>query len=656
MKTIILKSLSIRNFKGIKELDIDFDQAATTISGENGTGKTTVFDALTWLLFGKDSMDKKDFSIKPLDKNNRPLEKVDNEVSAVLIEDGSEITLKRIHREKWTKKRGALEAEFTGNETLHYYNEVPQNSAQFKVKIDAILDEGVFKLVTSPKYFNSLHWEKRREVLSLMAGEISDEIIIQQITDSEHGGTVNLLATALNSGKTLEEYRREIASKKKLIKDDLQDIPTRIDEIHRNLPEAINTTSTEKNIKALQGEIDKLDGQIADAGKGMEEQDKALLKLRDDLRAKQTRDREIVNQTETSLNAGAQEIQNKRILLEGKIKHMTSFELENIQNNITIAEKTLGEDQVWIGNLREDWSNINAEKIEFTAEEFCCPTCKRDFEAEDIAAEKVVMIEQFNSEKTEQLAANMEKGKQVKEKIEQAQIQIKLYGEQVQEKKLAISELQDELNKIPEAKTVDVNVKLAENTEYLELYKEIKELVKKIDTPRQPLDISIQQEKKREITIEIDSLKDSISSQGVREKSTARMSELKEDEQNLAQELADLENIEYIILEFTKARTDLIESRINGKFKYVTFKMFEQQINGGEVPVCTTLIDGVPFSDANTAGQINAGLDIINALSGHYEVTAPIFVDHKESVNTLLDTPSQLINLAVSKEKVLTIK
>ena len=387
----------------------------------------------------------------------------------------------------------------------------------------------------------------------------------------------------------------------------------------------------------------------------MEEQDNALQKLRNELRTKQTREQEILSQTETSLNAGAQELQNKRILLGGKITNL-QVELDTIKRNEPILSKELDEDQIWISNLREDWTAINAEQITFNEEEFCCPTCQRAYEAEDINTKKAEMTDSFNRDKAERLTANIDKGKTVKEKIERTQKQIHEYGEQAKEKKLAIAELQNELNKIPKAKVVDVRVRLAENDEYFKLLKEIEELRKKINAPRETMSITVQQNKKHHITSQIDELKNSISSQDVHKKSKARVAQLKEEEQKLAQELAEYENIEYIILAFTKARTDLIEERINGKFKYVTFKMFEQQINGGEVPSCTTLINGVPFTDANTAGRVNAGLDIINALSGHYGVTAPIFVDHKESVNKLLDIKSQLINLVVTKDKSLTIK
>ncbi len=62
MKTIRLKQLKINNFKGIKALKLDFGtDGNNTIYGANGSGKTTVFDSFTWLLFGKDSQGKSDF-------------------------------------------------------------------------------------------------------------------------------------------------------------------------------------------------------------------------------------------------------------------------------------------------------------------------------------------------------------------------------------------------------------------------------------------------------------------------------------------------------------------------------------------------------------------------------------------------------------------
>ena len=44
-KKAIIKRLSLANFKGLRNVVIDFNDTVTTISGRNGTGKTTVMDA-----------------------------------------------------------------------------------------------------------------------------------------------------------------------------------------------------------------------------------------------------------------------------------------------------------------------------------------------------------------------------------------------------------------------------------------------------------------------------------------------------------------------------------------------------------------------------------------------------------------------------------
>jgi hypothetical protein len=98
-----------------------------------------------------------------------------------------------------------------------------------------------------------------------------------------------------------------------------------------------------------------------------------------------------------------------------------------------------------------------------------------------------------------------------------------------------------------------------------------------------------------------------------------------------------------------------MEEKVNSLFTMVRFKMFSQQINGGLDETCEALIDGVPFSDANNAAKINAGIDIINAFSKHYDIHAPIFTDNAEAVNRLLKTESQTIKLYVTKDKELKI-
>jgi Fe-S-cluster formation regulator IscX/YfhJ len=122
-----------------------------------------------------------------------------------------------------------------------------------------------------------------------------------------------------------------------------------------------------------------------------------------------------------------------------------------------------------------------------------------------------------------------------------------------------------------------------------------------------------------------------------------------------AQKIATIEREEEVIKAFTKAKIAEAEARINRLFSKVKFQLFDYTIEGNESEACIPFVDGVNFNSANTASQINAGLEIINVISRFYNVTAPIFIDRRESVNEITKTEAQIINLTVTKSKVLTI-
>ena len=147
-----------------------------------------------------------------------------------------------------------------------------------------------------------------------------------------------------------------------------------------------------------------------------------------------------------------------------------------------------------------------------------------------------------------------------------------------------------------------------------------------------------------------------LNNRDVAERTRARIEELKAEERQLAAQISVLEGHRYLIELFIKVKVNLLEDSINSRFRTVKFKLFDVQINGAVVECCETMINGVPWADANNAGRVNAGLDIINTLSGHYGVSAPIFIDFRESVNELIETNSQIINLVVSQDPKLRVE
>lgn len=170
-----LNRLTLRNFKGCRDLTLDFQGRDTSIYGANGTGKTSIADAFSWLLFGKDSKDQANFDIKTLDENNNPLPGLDHEVEAEMDMGDRTITLKKSYKEVWTKKRGEAAKTFTGHTTDHFLNGVPVQKKEYDAAIADIAPESLFKLLTNPRYFNDqLHWQDRRKMLLDVCGDVSD--------------------------------------------------------------------------------------------------------------------------------------------------------------------------------------------------------------------------------------------------------------------------------------------------------------------------------------------------------------------------------------------------------------------------------------------------------------------------------------------------
>ena len=175
-----LLSLKLSNFQGIKEFHLEPNGEDITVLGANATGKTTLFNSFTYLLFGKDSLGASSFEIKNLDAAGNAEHGLNHEVEAVLLNGlNQKITLRKVYKESWVKKRGSAEKVLTGHTIDYFLNGVPTKAGEYSSAIAQMADEQLFKLLTNPKYFNEqLHWQKRREVLLDVCGNISDSDVI----------------------------------------------------------------------------------------------------------------------------------------------------------------------------------------------------------------------------------------------------------------------------------------------------------------------------------------------------------------------------------------------------------------------------------------------------------------------------------------------
>lgn len=640
MKEIIILRLILLNFKGIRSLMIDFDEHETNIYGANAAGKTTVFDAFRWILFGKDCNDRKDFNIKTIGTDGKPIERLPHEVTAELLVDGEQISLKKCYVEKWTKKRGSAVETFCGHSVECYYNDVPCTVKEYETKVSEICDEQVFKLITNPLFFTAQKKDFQRGMLIKLAGDVTDQELIGE--NPEFANLVGML-----SGKTVEELKREVNSKKRKIKDGIDSIPARIDERKRDMPEECDWLRLEQEISACEQRIKDIDAQIADRSKAFNEITKHKQELAKEL-----------SSVKSGITARHYELKNKLFdkYNETRRAHDKAVQraasLRNERHVNALALPRLEKELQMLNEKREtliaEWRKIKAEVfVEPDRTEFVCPTCKRPLATDDIETKIEELLTSFNADISRRLERNKAVGIETKNAIEAKNAEIKVVNDACFKLDNEVAEIEN--SQVYKDNPVQPNIEpmIAQDKLLKSLNEKAANLQAELDREVSAPDTSDLLDKKHMEQCTIDGNRECLRNRDIIAAAKKRIHELEDEYKSSQDELARLEGIEFTIQQFCKTRIEHVESRINGMFKLVRFKMYEQQINGGEIETCEATVDGVPFSDLNNAMKINAGLDIINAICRANGIVAPIFIDNRESVSDIVSTQSQIINLIV---------
>ncbi|MCK8826378.1 AAA family ATPase [Natroniella acetigena] len=635
MKEIKLLNLKLRNFKGIRELEIAPGAQDIEIFGDNGTGKTTVADAWFWLLFDKDSKENstQSFDIKTLDEQGNVIHGLEHEVTGILQVDSKRLEFKKIYKEKWTKQRGSATKKFTGHTTDYFINSVPVKKKEYEERISEIIDEDIFKLLTNPSYFNEeLHWTDRREILIEVCGDVTTEDVINQNEELEK------LSNVL-SDRSLEEHQKVIHSKRKEINKELEKIPIRIDEVQQSMPDisALNEENIKSEIEGLKMRKQAKEKKLSQIKNGGQSAD-----LRNQLAEIKAEIAEFKNDYKSDIDALIDKRQEELESVRKEYREVMG-EYNDTDYQIMRFESQIGTLEDKIKTLRDNWHRWNEKEYQPDLE---CPECGHEFAAGQTRKE-------FNARKAKKLKGINQDGKELKSELESKQEELsslesklKRLQEEKQEKQVAADEVKSEIEKLKQKAQ-----SYKDNGQYQQLQVKKEELQRKLDNLEES-----KQEDIQEVESEISQLESSIDSLKVKkskikqvEQAKNRIEELKQKEKELAAEYEKLEEQLYLTEEFVRTKVDLLEEKINSKFEYAEFKLFEEQVNGGVKEVCETTFDGVPYgSGLNTGAQINVGLDIINTLSDHYSFKAPIFIDNAESVTQIADIDAQMVKLIVS--------
>lgn len=643
MKQLQIESLRLLNFKG-GSLTINFNKI-TNIEGANGSGKTRVFDAFTWLLFGKNSQGESVFNIKNLDENNNPIHRLSHEVEGKLIIDGFPLVLKRVYKEDWVRQRGSESEALKGHTTTYFIDDVAVSAGEYERRVGSICSEAEFKLITSPLAFPALHWEKQRQMLFSMAGELNPVVVCVGKNDF-----LDLLERM--GGKKSKEYADTVRAQITKCKEELEKIKPAIEEVIRMTPAEQNWKSLEDLVKSKEKDLQTISGQLSSFTDQVNERNGKVLELSDKILTLKQKLSELV-----ALDKDKALQQYHKDLNEYRINDKN---LQTALRGLNEAEREEGEimadveaiDQK-LEILRAAYISIDSEQLNYNDDDFSCKVCGARFDIDKISEMQEHTKSEFNKNKAERLFANVEAGrklvtrkKELNQKVTGSRITIDLIN-------ASISEL------IPICKggePVPPVYEYQPDQEYRDAEAEIERLK---EEQGQGIDLTEQSILKNQLSdtlAEITDLNKTLNDKATIKKNNDRIEELKASEKALNQALAEHEKEEKVLFDYSKFMTEYVESRVSSMFEIVKFKLFTQQLNGGETPTCQAMVNGVPFSDLNNAMKIGAGIDIIKALQKHMNTSAPIFIDNRESVTEIPAIDCQIINLIVNKyEKTLKI-
>ena len=632
MKDIRIIRLRLENFKCHALLDLDFGGEDRAVYGDNATGKTSIYDALTWLLFGKDSLGngEKSIDIKPLGADGQVKDhEAITAVEAVLSCDGEETALKRTLREVWTTRRGSTELVYDGNVSDYFVDGVPCKKNAFDSKVKELCPEDLFRMLTSVSWFAAgMKWQDRRSVLFDMAGMLSDREIM--------GKDSRFDALAESLGKlSVGEYKTKLLHQKRGLTGTRDDAPARISECQRQLDnmKSCDMESLRGQERELIAKRDAISSEIIAI-----EQDAAVQSKSIDLRsAKADRD-EILRQNQIYRDA-QKSVLPDRGQLEQAIRR-EKVKAETMEGALMRAQKSVPRLQEQLEETRAKWVKVNGEAFAGGI----CPACGQGLPFEKLRE----ATEGFEAQKQKKLRDIEREADSLKERIREAEGDILERTRELEAKKTEIEELNRQLKTAGSVEIVDApgfaERMAGADEKILNIQKEIAQLQERSGDARA--------EKRKlldEVTAELNGIWEAMSQSKYRDVLKARISELKADMKTAAEALEAIDKMLFTIEDFVRYKCRFVEDSVNDLFRVASFRLFREQANGGVEERCDAQQGGVPYQGLNNGMKINVGIDIINALSRHYGVTVPLFIDNAEAVTKLEDCRSQVIRLVVSE-------
>lgn len=666
---IKLKSISMENFRGVHDKCINFGER-TLIKGRNRSGKTTIINAFTYLLFDKDMNGDSITDVRPHDKNGIDVDHVEVSVTAVIDVDGKEITLQKKQVQKW--KNDVLQ----GNDNLYYINEIPKKLKEYKEYIsENISNEETLLFCICISSFFRLDNKKRRQKLLDLVGDVSNADVLA--SDEKYAG----LESILSNGMIDELIKRQNDRIKKFEKEK-DDIPARIDEVSKQKVD-IDMAEWELAKADCTRKIVECDAKIKDAGKAVGDLMSEEMQLQFEMSGiMQTMNRDIYNkrstlqlaiiQYENSEPEGKQDILDVQKRIDKNKAEIISLESKKPEINAKYKEN---QEKVF----DETPYLFDESKWVFDENSTVCSMCGQTLPADKIEALKAEFEERRNlAIKISDDRLNSARDRFIKDKegvkhdllvnaeeikkriseltAENEDLQKQIADLQEQEKRATDrkAELEKQLSELP------TEADYTQNAEYVKLKARHDEVVAEIEKLKSVDDKTSQYEsKKAELQEELDKANEMLIKAQRNVEVDERISELTEQLRNIEQLKANEERTKYLLEEFNKVKMEMLTEKVNKYFEICQFKLFEQNVtNDGCKNICDIIVGGTNYERSLNGGdRLLANVDLLVGFQKMVGMSAPIFLDEAGVIDDdrLPHTSQQLILLIKSEDKELVV-
>ena len=635
MRSVIYTDVSVRNFKGIKKFDLKLNPAETMLCGRNAVGKSSIIDLIWWVLFGKNAAGESNFDCRTLNSDGNKVHFVDIEGVVGANVDGTQYEIKRIQKEKWVKRRGQEDQEFSGNINEYSVNGYPKSEKEYKAFIAEIIDEKTFMILMNPTTFPNLDWKEQRSILMSIVGDVADEDLSGEVE------YFDLLKPELQVA-SIDDIKKKWTKARNDLKKKPDELQTRIDEVESQMAEEVDVAALEAKRKVAIADINALENKLLDI------KTKSNAKVDAEIEALESKRSRLFAEASTDAIRNVDAADHKRKIARDAWNDAEK-RLDDLKWDIADSNRSI---YTLESNVTEAEHEVQVLKEQtFPEEESICPTCGQALpekevkslrakweknraeklsEAIDIAATKRQHLT-FNIGRRDDLTALIE---QVSSDVEAAE---KNYRTTSDEYELAYKASEDAR---PDTSEIDAEIE--------KLYSQ------RIDEREITAEANKIREQIQKDRMVISDIEREINSSSENEMRRARIADLEKELREVGQKVSNCDKMLYACDSYIKA----ISRRINDKFDGLEFKLFEQQINGGVKETCSITYDGVPYQSLNSGHRIVVGLNIIKALQEVYGIKVPVVIDNAESISegNLPDMDCQTILLKVTDDPVLTVK